>query len=506
MATLETAPLLENKPAGSLARATAEGAHAPTGWKPSAVVADIAKLGTGTLLAALFNVGLVFVVPRLINVEDYGYWRLFGLYAGYVGFLHFGFADGALVRWAGRTWGDFHHEIRPALNYLFWQHVIVLVPLCLIAALVLHGPLRFVAIAVALFSVIMNEVTLLQFGLQDAKIFGPVAISTAAAPALFFGFMLLRGLRWRSDYRDVTAFYIAGWLMVLVFLLAWTKPWSGGRVKVSVKGMAKDWLQIGWAIVMANTCVSLIQFADRFAVSWAATIQNFAQYSLAASAMGVPITAIMACSNVFFSHLAGVTPGGRKRIYGISSRALLIAWSVMLPYYLALDMFVRHFLPKYTASLQYARVMLLGIPFFAAIQILQMSYAYLSGTQRQFLARTLVVLAVSFGMTSFAAFHGASLQIVAGVQVAILAGWWLFNEWSLRNLTAETRRDWTRFAGVYALVGASYWVATSPGLSMGAAVGLYYLSVAIIVSLGCRAEVKLIFDEITGSRQATGES
>ena len=139
MATLTTASAAESD------------ARETTGWKLSSVAADIAKMGSGTLLAALFNVALVFVVPRLISVEDYGYWKLFGLYAGYVGFLHFGYADGALVRWAGRRWGDFHHEIRPSLNYLFWQHVIVLLPLCLIAALVLHGPIRFVAIALVVF-------------------------------------------------------------------------------------------------------------------------------------------------------------------------------------------------------------------------------------------------------------------------------------------------------------------------------------------------------------------
>jgi O-antigen/teichoic acid export membrane protein len=472
------------------------------GWKPSAIAADIATLGTGTLLAGLFNVALVFVVPKLLSVEDYGYWRLFGLYAGNVGFLHFGFADGALLRWAGRPIDEFHHEIRPAVKYVFWQHVIVLVPLCAIAVLVLPGTLQFVGIAVAVCAPLCNISATLQFGLQGARIFRPVAISTVAAPALFLGFVLLWASRWPSQSREVIGLFLLAWCVPLAFLLAWTKPWSGPRREIAVKKLAKECLQGGWPIVMANTSVSLIQCADRLAVSWAGTIQNLAQYSLAASAMAVPITAIQACSKVFYSHLAGVTQDGRIRIYGISSRTLLVAWAILLPYYFALDVFVRQFLPKYIPSLGYARVLLLGIPFLAAIQILQMSYAYLSGMQKHFLARTVAVLAVSLGLTSLAAFHADSLGIVAVVQVAILFAWWFFNEWTLRNLTGQTRRDWTRFAGVYAFAGASYWVATSSGLNMGAAVGLYYLSAAIIVSLGCRAEVKLILSEITGRRQA----
>jgi O-antigen/teichoic acid export membrane protein len=471
-----------------------------TGRKLSAISADIGTMATGTLLAGLFNVAVVFVVPKLLSVGDYGYWRLFGLYAGYVGFLHFGFADGALLRWAGRPLDEFHHEIRPAVKYLFWQHVIVLVPLGALAVLVLPGMLRFVAIAVAVCAPLCNITSTLQFGLQGARVFRPVAISTVVAPAVFLGLVLFWTSRWPSQSREVIGLFLLACCVPLAFLLVWTNPWSGPRREIAVKKFAKDCLQCGWPIVMANTGMNLIQYSDRLAVSWAATIQNFAQYSLAASAMAVPITAIQACSKVFFSHLAGVTQDGRVRIYGISSRSLLLAWVILLPYYFALDMFVRRFLPKYIPSLGYARVLLLGIPFLAAIQILQMSYAFLNGMQKHFLSRTVMVLAVSLGLTSLAAFQAGSLGIVAGVQVAILCSWWFFNEWTLRNLTGQTRRDWARFAGVYALAGASYWAATSAGLNIGAAVGLYYLSAAIIVSMGCRPEVKLILSEITGRR------
>ena len=289
MASVETKSALEEKAVAAPVRMEAGWIR---GWSPSAIVADIATLGTGTLLAGLFNVALVFLVPKLISVEDYGYWRMFALYAGYMGFLHFGFADGALLRWAGRPMEEFHHEIGPAVKYLFWQHVVVLAPLCAIAALALHGPLQFVGIAVALYAVIFNEVALLQYALQSAKIFRLVAVSTVGAPALFLGLVLLWHAKWRSDYREVTGLYAAGWLIVLIFLLAWTKPWSGERGGAGVTALAKECLLSGWPMMAASAGVMLIVSADRLAVSWAASIQNFAQYSLAASAMAAPITAI----------------------------------------------------------------------------------------------------------------------------------------------------------------------------------------------------------------------
>ncbi len=484
MASLETPPLLEDRPPVA---PTALAAPEAKGWKLSAILADIATLGTGTLLAGVFNAALVFVIPRLISVEDYGYWRMFGLYAGYVGFLHFGFADGALLRWAGRPWEDFKHEVGPGLKYLVWQHVLVLLPLGVMVALVLRGPLRFVAIAVAIYAPLYNITATLQFALQGARIFRPVAIAAVAAPGLLLASALVWASRWQSGSREVIVFYLLTWCVPLVFLLAWTKPLPDGS---AVRGLAKDCVRSGWPIVLANTGFMLIMYADRLAASWAATIQTFAQYSMAASAMAVPITVIQACSNVFFPHLAGATLGERKRVYGIASRTLLMAWAILLPYYFVLEMFMRNFLSRYVPSLQYARALLLGIPFLAAIQILQMNYAYVNGRQRHFLVRTVAVLAASLGVTSFAAFHFGSLQILAGIQVAIMGAWWLLNEWILRRLTGQSAGDWIKFATVYALAAGGYWFASGSRMGLGAELSLYYPGAAIVLGALCRDELR----------------
>lgn len=495
MASVETKPLSEDKAMiGPATPGTAETA----GWKPSDIAADIATLGTGTLLAGVFNVALVFIVPKLISVEDYGYWRMFALYAAYVGFVHLGFADGALLRWAGRPLQEFHHEIGPAIKYLLWQHLVLLVPLCVVAVIALKGPLRFVAIAVVIFAPLYNITATLQFGLQSARVFRPVALSTVTAPAIFFAAVLLWASRWHSQFREIILLFVSAWAVPLVFLLVWIKPWSGARNTGSVKGLPASCLLSGWPIMMANSGVSLIQNADRMAASWAANIQSFAQYSLAASAMAVPITAIQAISKVVFSHIAGVTNCSRKRIYGIALWALLFAWAVLLPYYFALDSFIRHYLPRYLPSVEYSRILLLAIPFMAVIQILQMNYAYLNGVQKDFLARTLAVLTVSLGATTFAAFHTGSLRIVAGAQVGILGAWWLFNEWTLREWTGQTTGEWAKFAAVYLLTGGTYWLASGAGVHVATAVALYYVVVGAILGLSCRDKLNLLLCELKG--------
>lgn len=440
----------------SLQPAAASPVEAPVRWKPQTLAADIATLGSGTLAAGLMNVALVFVLPKLLSVEDYGYWRAFGLYAGYAGLLHCGFADGALLRWAGRPLGDFEHEVRPAMRFLLAQQVLLLAPLSALAVLLLRGPARFVALAVAACALVFNETTILQFALQSAKRFRPAAVSMVVAPGLFLALVLLWQTMGRTSYREVTCFYVAAWLAVLGFLLAWMRLPRETDGTASWTALARPCLRTGWPIVLANTGVMGIVFADRLAVSWAAGIQEFAQYSLAASAMAVPIMAIQACGKVFFSHAAALAPQERKRIYGASSRMVLLAWVLLLPYYFALEIFLRHYLPLYFPSLAYARILLLGVPFLAAIQILQMNFAYLNGLQKRFLAHTGLVLAVSLGATSLAAFHFGSLRLVAAVQVALLGGWWMVNEWMAREVTGQRLWNWIEFSAAYVVAASVF--------------------------------------------------
>jgi O-antigen/teichoic acid export membrane protein len=461
------------------------------GWAPAAIAADIATLGTGTILTAVFNLAVVFVVPKLISVEDYAYWKLFGLYGGYAGFIHLGFVDGVLLRWAGKPMNEFHHEIAPAITFLFGLQVALLAPICMLMAVALRAPLLFIGIAVALYTLIFNLMTLLQFSLQSARIFRPVAISAVAAPALFLGFVLVGRLTWHSDYRTVITFDTAGWLAALLLLLWWTRPWSGAGGEASVQRLGLSCVKSGWPIVVANMGVMLIACADRLAASWSAKILDFAQYSLAASAMAVPMMAIPACGNVLFSHLAATTPAGRKRVYGTSARTLLMAWAVLLPYYFCLTLFVQRFLPKYAPSLAYARVLLLGIPFLAVIQILQISYTFLSGLQRPFMVRTALVLAVSLGATSLAAFRTGSLRLVALVEVIVLAAWWLFNEWTLRELTGEGPRAWARFLGFYALAASIYWLTTFWNRGMPVSIFAYYICLGAALVAFCRDDLRL---------------
>lgn len=458
---------------------------------PSAMGRDIAILSCATLLGAGLGVAQVFLIPRLVSVEEYGYWRLFVLYASYAGVLHMGLADGALLRWAGRPLEEFRGEVSSCLRFLLWQHAILAAPaaLALLWLLQRAPQARAVALAVLGYAVVWNAAVLLQFALQASRRFLPAALASTAPAALFLALAGLCAARWALGARALIACYIAAWGAVLL-LLGWQVRPVGGSAAWPA---GRRYIGLGWPMMLANTGYGIMLCADRLVLSSVASIGDFAQYSLAASTLFVPITVIQAVARAVFPHLAAQPRQDQATSHRQGSRLIALSWMALLPYGVAVDWFVRHALPAYVSSLAVMKVLLLSVPFLAVIQILQMSAFNLHGRQKEFLGYAAGAVAAGLALGLAASRLLYSLVAVAAAEVLTVAAWWAWNEWRLRHQTGARAGDWSGQVGILA-AGALTHAATArylegrPGLQVCA----YLVALAVTVRMVAGAHPALL--------------
>jgi len=467
----------------------------------AAIARGFATVGSGTLLATFFNVLLTFLVPRLVSVEDYGYWRVFMLYIGYGGLLHLGLADGALVCWSGRPLEDFRDEILPLLKFLFWQHIAIIPIVALVIGTVVRPQLSFVGIAVLVFTLLYNAITLLQFALQSSRNFTPVAVSMAGPFGIFAVLVFLWELKGAPDFRVLILLYFGAWSLALVYLFARLKPQFVGNPTRSVWEVGKVYLSVGWPIVLANIGLTIVQSADRLVITWAASIKDFAMYSLAASStMTVVLAIVSAVFRVFFPHLASLEGEQHRRVYVIASRFLFLCWSLLLPCYFVLEIFVRRVLPQYAGSLPVAFFLLIGTVFLGAITILHASFFCLYRRQRAFLWSTVGAIVLSFLIAGAAILGTHSIRIVAVGEIVTLALWWAWNEWKLRDITGQNGKEWALVLGLFFWAAISYVIAFKQAQALFPRVFIYYGLMAGAVWLACPAELRSRLGSLESSR------
>lgn len=473
---------------------TAIALDAPPSKRVSAhITRDLLVMGSGTMLGVFFGVLQVFLIPRLVDVRNFGYWRLFYLYASYAGLLHIGIADGALLSWVGKPLEQIGSELPTAMRFLVLQLISFAVLGSLIPIFLLHSApeARFVALAALAFAVVFNLGALFQYSLQAGRHFIPVAVATVAPSGLFVTLGFLWSRYRTPDFRVLIVLYFLSWIVVLIFLWMSVRPFLAGAASDTWRWGTK-YLAIGWPVVLANAALGVVQSADRLVLSSSVSIYDFAQYSLAASTMMVPVTLIAAVTQVFFPHFAAAEKDRHHEKYGQTSRLIVLTWSLLLPYYFFVDFFVHRFLPRYVPTLPLARTLLLGVVFLAAIQILQSSVFNLYGKQRHFFFYSIVAVAASLGLTAAAILVFHSLLLVAAMQVAALGGWWLFNAHALRSLSGESWPDLWRVVIAFAWSAISLRLAFSWNSNCVVRTLYYWLLTALPLALFFGSEMRLM--------------
>ena len=114
----------------------------------------IYSVGQGLLL--VFGFVQFLIIPKYLSVTDYGFWQLYILYCTYTGLSHFGFSDGVLVRWAGKTIDQIKDEIGIAFTFILFEQLVVTIIVTTIIYFVMTPPIRDIAMFVIAFAFIQN--------------------------------------------------------------------------------------------------------------------------------------------------------------------------------------------------------------------------------------------------------------------------------------------------------------------------------------------------------------
>lgn len=380
-----------------------------------------------------------FLLPKLLSVSDYGWYRLFVLYAGFTGILHCGLLDGALVRWTGRD-AEMQSDLLSVGTFFLVQQVLV-VGILLGAGLHLLAGSEWIwfALSLGLYGLVWNLYAFGQFTLQARKDFQFLSVVTVTAPLLSLIF--------------VTALYRVGklglqpavWALIGANLISGVLSWSvvllrGRYAKPEVR---KAWaagvsaIGLGWPILISNLLLALVGTVDRFVLSASFSIRDFAIYSLAANSLAIVLTMITSASRVVFPHLADHSKSAfDNMMYSLGERAVVCFWSLGLLGFFPMRWAILKWLPQYASAIPLIAVLLVGTVFTALIHILHLNFFRVLGLQKVLMAAAaagLSVVAVLVG----GATQTSSLFLVAVASVVGMAGWWFISESFLCHFTSR---------------------------------------------------------------------
>lgn len=384
------------------------------------------------VVALLSSFLIVLVVPKIIGVEEYGYWQLYLFYTMYVGFMHLGWNDGIYLRYGGRKYEDLDEK-------LFFSQFYSLLILQLFFSVVILGSANllvedndkvFIISMTAIVMVIMNVKNMPLFIFQATnriKEYAIITMSSKILSILFITILLVCGVRGFQllIISDAIAKLIS--LFISLYLCKNIIINKISNFKIYVSEIFEN-IAVGSKLMFANIASLLIIGSVRFGIERSWNVETFGKVSLMLSLSNLLMVFINAVGIIIFPILKRTNERNLSSIY-INIRGFLtvVLFSTLILYYPLKEVF-RIWLPEYTDSLKYMALLFPIIIYEGKVALLINTYLKALREEKLMLRINILVLSITIPLTLFTTYWLKNLELAIASIICLLA---------LRSIIAE---------------------------------------------------------------------
>lgn len=309
------------------------------------------------LIALAVSTLVVLIIPKLIGVEEYGYWQLYLFYSSYVGVFHFGWNDGIYLRYGGENYENLDKDkISSQFKFLLIIQMIISIVIAGTAFLVSNDPNRkLILYMVSLCLVLTNSKVMLTFILQATyriKAYARIILIDRLIYLLFLFLLIVIGVR---DFKLMIVADLVGKLISLAYSAYICRDIIlFNNCKINFGDLEiKQTISGGFALMASNYIGMLIIGIVRFGIERHWDVTTFGKISLTLSASNLMLIFISALGIVIYPILRRIDKDRLIDIYMTIRESLFIVLFGLLILYYPIKFFLSNWLPNYADSLKY---------------------------------------------------------------------------------------------------------------------------------------------------------
>lgn len=297
------------------------------------------------------------LVPKMMGIQDFGFWQLFIFYTQYGGFIHLGLIDGISQRNGGKIYEKLNFKyLGFQLGLLSMWIIVAIIPFCILG-ITNDDENRSVVILLSCLFVIINILyTFFLYTLQAVNrikvaSYGKILIST-----LFILSVILLIYSSVNDYRPYIYTYILAHFFGLLYYAYQCKELFLNLTirpsRINMINTLSD-IKVGIVLLISNIMGMLIIGFGRFLVDFKWGITTFATVSFAFMFVNFFLMFINQASQVLFPDLRRRKVSEISVFYERVREKLSIMFPIALLLYVPICEFVSFWLPQYSGSMEY---------------------------------------------------------------------------------------------------------------------------------------------------------
>ena len=373
--------------------------------KANTFIKDFSFTLTSNLVSLLVSTLVILIVPKLIGVDEYGYWQLYLFYASYVGFMQFGWNDGIYLRYGGCEYRELDKQLffsqfwMLAISQIFLASIITLLSL----AFLKQEQTQFILIMVALCIILMGTRAMPLFILQATNRIKDYAHITIMDRILYSGIIILFLLFGVREYKLMIVADLIGKFISLLYAIYCCKDMTFRKISTFYFSLKETFenINVGIKLMFANIASMLIIGVVRFGIERSWDMATFGKVSLTLSVSNLMMLFINAVGIIMFPILRRTDEKMLPKIYITMRDFLMVILLGALIVYYPLRVILSAWLPKYADSLMYMALVFPMCVYEGKMALLINTYLKTLRKEKLMLKINLISLAISI-MSTFA--------------------------------------------------------------------------------------------------------
>ena len=299
------------------------------------IIANFSYVVLSNLLTVIVSSLVVLILPKIMGVEEYGYWQLYIFYLSYAGFVHLGWVDGIYLRYGGLEYDDLDKE------KFFSQFLMLLIYLTGIGILFLLGISVFTLLVYTM--LVTNLRFLFVYVLQMTNRLKESSYVVSGDRLLYLLLLLVFIFVGFRDFKIMVYADLIGRVVSLFYAMYLCRDMALrplNQFKLDIRETVRN-IAVGINLMLSNVASMLIIGTVRMGIQKVWNIATFGKVSLTLSISNLLMTFINAIGLVIFPILKRTDESKLPKIYNQLRNVLMVVmFGVLLLYYplkIALD-------------------------------------------------------------------------------------------------------------------------------------------------------------------------
>ncbi len=362
------------------------------------------------LLELIVNVIVTLLIPKFLGnaFEQYGYFQVYLFYIAYVGFFHFGWCDGILLRYGGYKYDDLNKGECSSQFKLISLIQIVFALIVSVGAIVIYNisDLSFVYVMVALNIVIYTPRRLLQYYLQSTNRIKEYARITEIGRGTYGILLIMIFIGAIKNYKIIIIADLLGKTLALGYSMYTCKDIVFAQSVPIKQGLSEAYknVSVGIKLLFSNIAGMLITGIVRWGIQMKWDIATYGKISFSLSVSNFILSFISAIAVVLYPTLKRVDEKKLSMYYNeIRNSLMVLLFTCLLTYY-PIKIILINWLPQYKISISYMAILFPVCVYAAKMTLLVQTYLNILRLEKKLLQINLWGILVAVITTLFSIF------------------------------------------------------------------------------------------------------